>query len=118
MRKLLIATPWITASGAASYVAAKWSQLPGRMAVTFYLGRVSGWQAKDTSVPVVLASIDCGVPKAKRAERLGAGRGAPHYAPQISPTVKPLGNGSSGSTTYCANPVIHAWPDSVGTTAA
>jgi hypothetical protein len=37
---------------------------------------------------------------------------------QISPMVKPLGNGSSGSTTYCAKPVIHACPDSVGTTAA
>ena len=29
-------------------------------------------------------------------------------APQMSPTVKPSGNGSSGSTTYCANPVIQA----------
>ena len=54
MRKLFIAIPWITASGAASYVAAKWSQLPGRMAVTFYLGRVSGGQAKDTFIPVML----------------------------------------------------------------
>src|ERR1700724_1446201 len=35
----------------------------------------------------------------------------------MSPTVNPLGNGSSGSTTYCANPVIQACPDSVGTTA-
>src|SRR5205085_9767715 len=37
--------------------------------------------------------------------------------PQISPTVKPFGNGSSGSTTYCAKPVIHACPEIVGTTA-
>src|ERR1035441_1038172 len=29
----------------------------------------------------------------------------PNYAlPQISPTVKPFGKGSSGSTTYCAKP--------------
>src|ERR1035437_9919345 len=38
--------------------------------------------------------------------------------PQMSPTVKPFGNGSSGSTTYCAKPVIHACPESAGTTAA
>jgi hypothetical protein len=57
MRKLLIATPWITASGAASYIASKWGQLPGRMAVTFYLGWVSGWQARDTFVPVALVSM-------------------------------------------------------------
>src|ERR1700683_265524 len=38
-------------------------------------------------------------------------------APQISPTVKPSGKGSSGSTTYWAKPVIHAVPLSVGTTA-
>src|ERR1039458_9501024 len=38
--------------------------------------------------------------------------------PQMSPTVKPLGNGSSGSSTYCAKPVIHACPESDGTTAA
>src|SRR5437879_11328509 len=40
------------------------------------------------------------------------------YPPQISPTVNPLGNGSSGSTTYCAKPVIQACPESAGTTAA
>src|ERR1039458_3942792 len=40
-----------------------------------------------------------------------------YLPPQISPTVKPSGNGSSGSTTYCAKPVIHACPESVGTTA-
>src|SRR5580698_10178160 len=39
------------------------------------------------------------------------------FYPQISPTVNPLGNGSPGSTTYCAKPVIQAWPESVGTTA-
>ena len=36
---------------------------------------------------------------------------------QISPTVKPSGNGSCGSTTYCAKPVIQAVPASSGTTA-
>ncbi len=37
--------------------------------------------------------------------------------PQISPTTKPSGNGSSGSTTYCAMPVIHACPVISGITA-
>ena len=41
-----------------------------------------------------------------------------YYDAQISPTVNPSGNGSSGSNTYCANPVIHACPEMVGTTAA
>ncbi len=36
---------------------------------------------------------------------------------QMSPTVNPSGNGSSGSRTYCARPVIQAVPLSVGTTA-
>ena len=36
---------------------------------------------------------------------------------QMSPTVKPSGNGSSASTTYWAMPVIHARPVIVGTTA-
>src|SRR5581483_187738 len=40
-----------------------------------------------------------------------------HTAPQMSPTVKPFGNGSSGSTPYVAMPVIHAVPVMVGTTA-
>src|SRR5438270_2997348 len=38
-------------------------------------------------------------------------------APQMSPKVKPSGKGSSGSTTYCAKPVIQAVPLSLGTTA-
>src|SRR5260370_23234804 len=38
--------------------------------------------------------------------------------PQMSPTLKPSANGSSGSTTYWANPVIQACPESAGTTAA
>jgi len=36
----------------------------------------------------------------------------------MSPTVYPCGNGSSGSTTYEANPVIQAVPVIAGTTAA
>ena len=36
----------------------------------------------------------------------------------MSPTVKPSGNGSSGSTTYWAKPVIHAVPVIAVTSAA
>jgi len=54
MRKLLIAAPWVTASGAAYYAVSKWSELPNRMAVTFYMGQVSGWQGKGTFIPMAL----------------------------------------------------------------
>ena len=43
-----------------------------------------------------------------RAGGILAAHGIVSRAPQMSPTVKPSGNGSSGSTTYCANPVIQA----------
>ena len=36
----------------------------------------------------------------------------------MSPTVNPLGKGSSGSTTYWAKPVIHAVPARAGTAAS
>ena len=43
-----------------------------------------------------------------RACGISVAHGIVSPAPQMSPTVKPSGNGSSGSTTYCANPVIQA----------
>jgi len=54
MRRLLIAAPWITASCAAAYAVSQWNRLPARMAVTFFMGRVTGWQAKGTFIPFAL----------------------------------------------------------------
>lgn len=153
MRKLLIVAPWMTTSCAAFYAISLWNRLPARMAVTFFMGRVTGWQAKAVFIPFWMAlTFGCltlftlmlarpqklriregplGDPVAdgRRIVRVllvahvfagGLLPGMPglYYAPQISPTVNPLGNGSSGSTTYCAKPVIHACPERVGTTAA
>ena len=53
-------------------------------------------------------------PPSNRREPLEPRTLEPH---QMSPTVKPSGNGSCGSTTYCAKPVIQACPPSSGTTA-
>ena len=54
MRNLMIAAPWITASAAAAYAISQWNRLPERMAVTFFMGRVTGWQAKAAFIPIVL----------------------------------------------------------------
>jgi hypothetical protein len=55
VRKLLIGAPWVTASASAVYAVSKWNELPGRMAVTFFMGRVTGWQAKGTFLSFEIA---------------------------------------------------------------
>jgi uncharacterized membrane protein len=55
VRKLLIAAPWVTASGAALYAASQWSRLPARMALHLgAMGRPNGWQAKGMALSVQL----------------------------------------------------------------
>jgi hypothetical protein len=158
MKKRLIFAPWITATAAALYAIWNWNRLPARMAVTFFMGRVTGWQAKETfllfALLLMFASLSLLTFLLSKPRRIRLYEGPLTDAAQdrrrlvrilfaghmlicglvlplclvhivswnlyyqMSPTVNPFGNGSSGSTTYCANPVIQACPESVGTTAA
>lgn len=57
----------------------------------------------------------CITPRVGQGRETGGAAAASCY--QMSPTVKPFANGSVGSATYDANPVIQACPVMVGTIA-